>query len=97
MQGIERQIVQLMNDELKRIWKAVTVAKQKYHEGICLQNLNKNTTNLSQDSRCLDRNLNSAPPEHECTALPTWTGLKYFRMKHVKLLLVVTVKVKLSL
>jgi hypothetical protein len=58
----------------------------RYYPGICLVRVRKTTTNLSQDSRSLGRDLNPGPPEYEAGALiilPQRSDLQMSWIKYV--------------
>jgi hypothetical protein len=47
---------------------------REYYLDILLEGLRKTTTNISEVSRCVDRNLNIAPPKCKSDSLPLETS-----------------------
>jgi hypothetical protein len=62
-----------MIDELERIWKETT--QTRYCPGIYLKGLRRFTKDVSQDSRCPDRDSNRVPSAH--CPLPVTMSTKY--------------------
>jgi hypothetical protein len=60
--------------------KEVARVYLKYYSSIFLEGLEKTTTELSQESRCPDRDSNQAPPELKSRMLP----INKLRMKRVR-------------
>jgi hypothetical protein len=54
----------MMNNEFENIWEHVVV-----YSGFSLEGLRKGTHYLSQDSRFMETELNSRPPESEAGVL----------------------------
>jgi hypothetical protein len=61
----------IVNNELERCGRKRSWPNLRYHPGICLEGLRKDTETLSQYSRSPGRDLNPRPPEYEAGVLTT--------------------------